>query len=560
MRVLIETRLNALRLNESKKPRKGCLGHLEGVCADYKNPTRNGRLYPLPLWEKVFKDSIFKESLENHTLFGELDHPEDRFEPLMSKACIVMTDYRIDEDEGLIYGGFDILDTPDGRILKSILDYGSVVGVSSRGQGDIIESAEGEVVSEDSYEFACFDVVSTPAVEKARQTVSESMKKKTFKESVEKQIKDADTISDLNIIRSVVRASDMNKSDMDIIVESIEDKCKSIQSGEKTILPDSNDLHESTTTTLESAKTIRENKKLYRCISALRSQVSAYKHREKRYAESMNRQSSEIDKLNAQLYSERKKYRLCSKEVGQYKEQLSKIKETSDSKTRRLSEAKTRLAQSNNDAKSLRDENSKLTNDLRNLKESLSEKSRKLTETLSDSVRKDHEIDELRRKLSIIESNNSRVISEQESEISNIDEEVTEYSMLLDEAREKLSKSEESIKSMNETLVSERNKRKELLSAYKDLQESYIKKSCKMSGLDYQSIRSSIKTEDSAQRIDKLVESRRRQLDKYSTLTFSMNDMSCGKDALIESIRKPTQNDIEDSRLDSFLENTQKSL
>ena len=71
----------------------------------------------------------FKEALKNKTLFGELDHPEDRFEPLVKHACIVMTDYDIDEDAGLIYGGFDILDTPDGRVLKNILDYGSVLGV-----------------------------------------------------------------------------------------------------------------------------------------------------------------------------------------------------------------------------------------------------------------------------------------------------------------------------------------------------------------------------------------------------------------------------------------------
>ena len=175
MQVLIETRMNSLKLTESKVTKKGCLGRLEGVCADFKNPTRNGRKYPLGLWKKVFSDNLFKESLQNKTLFGELDHPEDRFEPLISEACVVMTDYRIDEDAGLIYGGFDILDTPKGRILKSILDYGSVVGVSSRGQGDIVESSEGECVDEDSYDFACFDVVSTPAVEKARQKVTESV-------------------------------------------------------------------------------------------------------------------------------------------------------------------------------------------------------------------------------------------------------------------------------------------------------------------------------------------------------------------------------------------------
>ena len=97
-KVLIETRMNALKLSESKStPKKGCLGRIEGICADFKNPTRNGRLYPLSLWKKVFNDSLFKENLENKTLYGELDHPEERFEPLMAEACIVMTDYKIED-------------------------------------------------------------------------------------------------------------------------------------------------------------------------------------------------------------------------------------------------------------------------------------------------------------------------------------------------------------------------------------------------------------------------------------------------------------------------------
>ena len=216
--VLIETRLNALKLNESANPRKGCLGRLEGICADFKNPTRNGRLYTRKLWENVFNDPIFKESLESKTLLGELDHPEDRLEVLAGEACIVMTDYRIDEDEGVIYAGFDILDTPRGKILKTLLDYGCVMGVSSRGQGDITTTSAGETVDEDTYDFACFDVVTTPAVEKARQNVVESVgKTKRFVESIKTQIKEAETIGDLNAIKKVVQST--QTPELDSILE-----------------------------------------------------------------------------------------------------------------------------------------------------------------------------------------------------------------------------------------------------------------------------------------------------------------------------------------------------
>ena len=58
MQVLIETRMNSLKLNENVKPKKGCLGRIEGICADFKSPTRNGRLYPLGLWKKVFDNEL----------------------------------------------------------------------------------------------------------------------------------------------------------------------------------------------------------------------------------------------------------------------------------------------------------------------------------------------------------------------------------------------------------------------------------------------------------------------------------------------------------------------
>ena len=91
--VLIESRLNSLKLCESQgQPRKGCLGRMEGICADFANPTRNGRFYSRELWENVFNSDLVKEALESKTLIGELDHPEDRFEPLAQEACVVLTD------------------------------------------------------------------------------------------------------------------------------------------------------------------------------------------------------------------------------------------------------------------------------------------------------------------------------------------------------------------------------------------------------------------------------------------------------------------------------------
>ena len=626
MQVLIETRMNSLKLNEdkSKTPKKGCLGRLEGICADFKNPTRNGRLYPLELWKKVFDDSLFKEALENKTLFGELDHPEDRFEPLVKHACIVMTDYEIDEDKGVIYGGFDILDTPDGRVLRSILDYGSVLGVSSRGQGDIIETVEGERVDENSYDFACFDVVSTPAVEKARQKVMEGLKrekKESFKESLTKQIADAETITDLNIIRSVVRTSDLTSSDMDTILESIEDKCKSLQVGE-TITTEhesaTQPLTESTESCNNSAKTIRDNKKLYKCIKGLREQVSAYKHREKRYIETINSKEEELSERDTQISKLKESLNASKMSINVLKESNSNNKDTVARKDRQLSNKDREL--SNKDRQihmmreSLRNErqqstkevsqrdlqlrtvteqydrklnncNEKLSENMRTIA-SLKEKNTSLLEDLKD-VRSDRDritkelnsqksqlhklqerIEEYENQISCLEKEMESNSREHDSEISSIDREVEEYSQLLSEAQQKISNGNDTITSLRESLketenslATERNSCSKLNESLKMYQKSYTDKIANMSGIDPKSIYHSITTETTPEQINKIVESYRRKLDRYNKLGISDNGIS-GNNYIVESLNNSydSYEAEEQTKLISFLEAATKSI
>jgi len=569
MQVLIETRMNSLKLTESKVIKKGCLGRLEGVCADFKNPTRNGRKYPLGLWKKVFSDNLFKESLQNKTLFGELDHPEDRFEPLISEACVVMTDYRIDEDAGLIYGGFDILDTPKGRILKSILDYGSVVGVSSRGQGDIVESSEGECVDEDSYDFACFDVVSTPAVEKARQKVTESVKRinaKNFKESVETQIKEAETVTDLNIIRSVVRTSKLNDSDMDSLIESIEDRCNTLQNVGETITTVDKLQNNDAECVIESANTIRDNKKLYRCITDLRKKISAYKHRESRYLETMTTYKEQLSSLQDQVdrlkrFSSKAKTNLSitNKKLLDTESLLSSTKKSLFS----LKKERINLSRAN---EQLQLDNQNLTRELEELKESI-------TVRLS---KKDKDIDKLTES---VEASNKRVtyLEEQlnsienthESEITSLDSEVDNYSMLLEEARKKVENGNSTISTLKETITNlssdngllETANRK-LTESITTLQRGYLKQLCKANGLDPKLFQGSLTSTTTSKEIETLVESYRTKLDNMNSLGITSEGLPYGDGYLLESVKSTpkTESDIESDNLMGLLLATQKSL
>lgn len=182
------------KLTPEEMAKKGILGRLVGPCADFINPTRNGRKYTEELWENVFNDKLIQEKIKNGVCFGELGHPTDRTETDMSKIAVSLREAPKKNDKGQLIAYFDILDTPNGRILKTLCDYGSTIGISSRGTGDVIEDENGnEVVDPSTYEFECWDVVLVPAVEGARlQYVTESLGsdkpslKKALTESLDK--------------------------------------------------------------------------------------------------------------------------------------------------------------------------------------------------------------------------------------------------------------------------------------------------------------------------------------------------------------------------------------
>ena len=159
------------------------LGTLEGPCADIVNPTRNGRKYSEELWEKVFSDPIVEEQIQNGGIMGEGMHPlDDREEIDVEKVAIVMKEKPTKKD-GKLWAKFQILNTPVGRIIKTLCDAGFNIGVSSRGSGDIITDYNGqESVDPDRYDFKCFDCALIPAVKAARMKyVSEGLNNKTRK-------------------------------------------------------------------------------------------------------------------------------------------------------------------------------------------------------------------------------------------------------------------------------------------------------------------------------------------------------------------------------------------
>ena len=173
-------------LSEEEKTSRHILGRLYGPIATTKEKTRNGRGYNKELWEKALSDEIFREKVANKSLFLELGHPLDREETDMEKVCACIPEMPKIVD-GDLYAYVDILDTANGRLLKTLCDYGFVPGISSRGSGDIMSNDE---VDPETFFLETWDIVQLPAVKKARLSVCESLGSKTLtmalRESLEK--------------------------------------------------------------------------------------------------------------------------------------------------------------------------------------------------------------------------------------------------------------------------------------------------------------------------------------------------------------------------------------
>lgn len=202
--------------------RKGVIGKIGGIGADSNEPTRNGRRYPLELWQNVEKSEYFIEGMENRCIVGECDHPAERLDYSIPEGAIVLTKYDI-HDDGKVYTEFDILDTLPGRTLKTYFDAGCKLGVSSRGLGEEVMVNGEKIIDPETYQFFCFDAVIFPAVKSARMELIESTspKKQQLINSITKEINNCKTLDECLFIENM--SKDVNLY-LDEIKESLESK------------------------------------------------------------------------------------------------------------------------------------------------------------------------------------------------------------------------------------------------------------------------------------------------------------------------------------------------
>ena len=129
--------------------------------ADIKN--KNGRVYPMEILQKEVK-RYNKEFINEKRAYGELGHPEGPTVNLERASHMITALY----PDGKNYiGEAKILSTPMGEIVKSLMDEGAKLGVSSRGMGSLEQKNGANYVRDDFYLATAADIVSDPSAPSA---------------------------------------------------------------------------------------------------------------------------------------------------------------------------------------------------------------------------------------------------------------------------------------------------------------------------------------------------------------------------------------------------------
>lgn len=143
-------------IKESKQLNGGKI-MLKGVIQRADTLNQNGRIYPRAILEREVIN--YQKFIRENRALGECDHPDTSVVELKNVSHIVR-EARMDGET--VYGVVELLDTPSGKILQSLIESGVTLGISSRGVGSTRQQGGNLIVQED-FQLICFDIVSEPS-------------------------------------------------------------------------------------------------------------------------------------------------------------------------------------------------------------------------------------------------------------------------------------------------------------------------------------------------------------------------------------------------------------
>ena len=130
---------------------------MKGILQKADTLNQNGRIYPKPILEREIRN--YQKFIQENRALGECDHPDSSVVELKNASHIIREAYMSD---GVCYGTVELLDTPSGKILQSLVESGVTLGISSRGVGSTSREGDHDVVQDD-FQLICWDFVSEPS-------------------------------------------------------------------------------------------------------------------------------------------------------------------------------------------------------------------------------------------------------------------------------------------------------------------------------------------------------------------------------------------------------------
>ena len=158
MKLITEEISSVKFITEGKGAKKKM--YIEGVFLQGDLKNRNGRMYPVSTLAKEV--GRYNESFVNKgRALGELGHPEG---PTVNLDRVSHKITSLRQEGNNFIGKAQLLETPMGKIAKSLITEGVTLGVSSRGVGSLKEGSDGcKVVGEDFMLATAADIVADPS-------------------------------------------------------------------------------------------------------------------------------------------------------------------------------------------------------------------------------------------------------------------------------------------------------------------------------------------------------------------------------------------------------------
>jgi len=147
---------NKETIKESREKNGGKI-IMRGILQKANVLNQNGRVYPKEILDREVRN--YQKFIKENRALGECDHPDSSVVNLKNASHIVREAYM---DGDICYGVVELLDTPSGKILQSLVESGVTLGISSRGLGSTRSEGEYQVVQDD-FQLICWDYVSEPS-------------------------------------------------------------------------------------------------------------------------------------------------------------------------------------------------------------------------------------------------------------------------------------------------------------------------------------------------------------------------------------------------------------